>query len=74
MENITVAAAIVAIVKAVKEVYPALNGLLTVALAVLLGVGAGYLGLEGLNITAGVLVGLSAVGAVTVADRVSGQK
>lgn len=71
MESVTVTAAIVAVVKAVKEVYPALNGLLTIVLAVLLGAGAGYLQLEGLDLTGGIIVGLSAVGVVTVADRVA---
>ena len=69
MEEVTVTAAIIAIVRAVKQVYPPLHGLLTIILAVVLGGVAGYLKVQGLDIVSGITVGLAAVGATTVADR-----
>ncbi len=71
MENVSVVAAIIAVISAVKSQVPQVNGLITVILAVVLGGVAGYLGLDGINIQQGVVLGLSAVGAVTVAQKVS---
>ena len=74
LENITVVTAIVALVKAVKMYVPALDGILTVLLAAVLGGVAGYLNIGGVvDIPTGVVLGLSAVGAVSVADRISGK-
>lgn len=74
MEVITVAAAIIAIVQRVKESYPAVNGLMTMLLAMLLGGIAGLLHIEGLSIVQGVLVGIAAVGGVTVAQKAAGTR
>lgn len=66
-------AVIIAVVEAVKRKYPAVTGLLTVLLAAVLGVLAGYLGLLDLTVQSGLLAGLSAVGVSTVAGKVSGK-
>lgn len=66
MDTVTTAAAIVAIVEAIKLKVPQVSGLTTVILAVALGVGAGYLGLFGLDIVKGIEAGLVAVGGHTV--------
>lgn len=71
--EITVAAAIIAIVSRVKEAFPAVNGLITLAVAMALGAVAGYFHIQGVaDIWTGVLIGIAAVGTVTVADRVRG--
>lgn len=69
MTELTTAAAIVAIVAAVKERVPEVTGLYTVLLAVVLGGLAGYLGLEGLTIQSGVIAGLTAIGGHHVLKR-----
>lgn len=70
MTEVTLVAAIIAIVKAVKDQVPQVNGLVTVVLAIILGGAAGYLGLDGINVQQGVVLGLSAVGANTVAGTI----
>ena len=52
---------------------PQVNGLVTLIVAAVLGGTAGYLGIQGLSLYDGVVAGLSAVGAVSVADRVKGE-
>jgi hypothetical protein len=47
------------------------SGWVTIAIAVVLGGLAGYGGVEGLTIITGILTGLAAVGASTIADRIS---
>jgi Mg2+/citrate symporter len=47
------------------------SGWVTIAIAVVIGALAGYGGVEGLTIITGILTGLAAVGAVTVADEIS---
>ena len=47
------------------------SGWVTIAIAVVLGGLAGYGGVEGLTIITGILTGLPAVGASTIADRIS---
>ena len=74
MENLAVAAVIIALVKAVKQYMPNVNGGMTILLATGLGAIAGYFGLEGLTLQSGIMAGLSAVGITTVADRVSANK
>ncbi len=46
------------------------SGWVTIAIAVVLGGLAGYGGVEGLTIITGILTGLAAVGASTIADRI----
>jgi len=70
--ELTVIAGIIAIVEAVKRQAPALAGIYTVALALILGGVAGYLALEGMTIQQGIMAGLAAVGTHTVARRVGG--
>ena len=70
IESLTVVAVIIAVVKVVKDYLPQLHGLGTVLLASGLGLVAGYLGLEGLTVQSGLMVGLSAVGVVTVVRSV----
>ena len=47
------------------------SGWVTIAIAVVIGTLAGYGGVEGLTIITGILTGLAAVGASTIADRIS---
>lgn len=47
------------------------NGWVTVAVAIALGLVAGIGGVEGLNIYTGLLTGLGALGVSTVADRIA---
>lgn len=47
---------------------------ITLISAGLIGAGSGFLGIEGLDIISGTIVGLSAAGIVTVAEKVSGEK
>ena len=47
------------------------SGWVTIAIAVVIGALAGYGGVEGLTIITGILTGLAAVGASTIADRIS---
>ena len=47
------------------------SGWVTIAIAVVLGGLAGYGGVEGLTVITGILTGLAAVGASTIADRIS---
>lgn len=72
--DLTVALAIVAIVQRVKESYPAVNGLMTMLLAMALGAVAGYFHLEGLDLASGVMTGIGAVGGVTVAQKFGGSR
>lgn len=46
------------------------SGWVTIAIAVILGAMAGVGGVEGLEIIPGILTGLAAVGASTLADRI----
>ena len=71
MNTVVVGAAIIAIVRAIKESLPQVNGLVTLLVAIGLGALAGYLRLEGLTVEQGILVGLAAVGTVSVADRIA---
>lgn len=71
IEQVTLVAAVVAIVKAVKMYVPAITEIWTVLLAALIGAVAGYFHYQGLDILSGVLIGLSAVGVVTTADRIA---
>lgn len=66
MTEVTSAAAIVAIVEAIKRKVPQISGLPTVILAVAIGALAGYLELYGLNLQSGVVSGLVAVGGHTL--------
>lgn len=70
IDNLTVAAVIIALVKAAKEHFPQVNGLVTMGLAVVLGALAGYLGLEGLTVQTGIMAGLTATGIHTVVRAV----
>lgn len=47
------------------------NGWVTVAVAIVLGIVAGIGQVEGLNVFTGLLTGLSALGVATVADRIA---
>jgi len=66
------ALAIVGTLKALKlsQYGDKVSGLVTVAVAALLGLIAGLGGLEGLNWVSGLMTGLAAVGAITAIDRV----
>ena len=72
MDTLTVSAGIIAVVRAIKEVIPTVNGVVTILVAVVLGGLAGYFNIQGLDLVSGVIAGLGAVGVTTVADRVKG--
>ena len=65
--------AIVGVISALKF-SAAVNGLLTILIAVILGALAGFVGFQGLTVVTGILTGIAAVGAVTVADRINTTK
>ena len=70
MTEVTLTACIIAIVRAVKEYVPAIAGIYTLVLAMVLGAVAGYFNVEGVSITQGVIIGIGAVGVVTTVQRV----
>ena len=49
----------------------AINGLITILIAVALGALAGFAGFEGLSVVGGILTSLAAVGAMSFADRIN---
>ena len=70
MEAVTLAGAVIAITKVVKDLAPQVAGIVTVLVAVVLGGLAGYQHvLDTPDVLTGVLTALAAVGVVTVADR-----
>lgn len=73
MSSVEVGAAIVAIVEAIKRVVPFVTGWVTVVLAGILGLGAGFAGLGGLDWLSGLLVGLAAAGTVKTATAIGGK-
>jgi hypothetical protein len=73
MNEISLTAAIIAVVKAIKDQVPQVNGLITLAVAVILGGVAGYLHLGASDIPTGVMMGIAAVGTMTVASKVGGE-
>jgi hypothetical protein len=75
MENLFITAAVVAIVQALKAVQK--QDWLTVAkivVAAVIGVGAGLLEVEGLDVTQGLIAGLSAAGIYTVGSVIAQKK
>lgn len=68
--EITVVTAIVAVTQLVKKLAPSVSGWLTVVVAAVIGALAGYFGVEGLTVAAGLTAGLSAVGVHTVASQI----
>lgn len=74
-DQLTLVTVIIALVKVIKDYVPQVNGLVTVVLAALLGIAAGYFGLFGVgSVEVGLLAGLSAVGVHIVADKIGGGK
>jgi len=70
--EITVAAAIIAVVKQLKDSFPNIQGIVTMFVAAVLGGLAGYFHVQGLtSIISGILLGIAAVGTMTVATRIS---
>ena len=74
MDSVIAIGAILGVGNAVKTQFPQVNGLVGVALSIILGIVLGYFNLLGVSgIEAGLLVGLSASGIYTVAKRVGSQ-
>jgi uncharacterized membrane-anchored protein YjiN (DUF445 family) len=67
----SVVIAIVQIIKFVKD--KAWDSVVTIISAMIVGALAGFFGIEGLTIPMGILIGLSAVGVVTVAQGIGGK-
>lgn len=75
MQEITVAAAIIAITQRIKEAFPQVNGLVTLLVAMVLGGIAGYFHIQGVtDVFQGVLIGIAAVGTVTTAQKFAGER
>jgi hypothetical protein len=74
MDQLTVGAAIVAVTEGIKRVAPGVNGIVTIIVAGLLGLGAGLLELAGLNWITGLMLGLSSAGAITTVSKISSSK
>ena len=74
METTTLALGIIGVVKAIKEYVPQLNGIVTLAVALILGGLAGYFQLLGTpDILTGVFIGAAAIGTVTTAEKFAGK-
>ena len=68
-ENLTLAAGIIALVKAIKDNVPQVNGVVTLGVALILGAVAGYFNLLGTpDVLSGIFTGAGAVGAVTLVE------
>jgi len=74
MTSIEIGAAIVAITEGIKRAIPQVNGIVTIVVAGLLGLGAGLLELAGLNWITGLMLGLSSAGAITTVSKISSSK
>lgn len=72
--SVTVSAGIIAVVAFIKQHFPQVKGWVTMVIAVVLGGVAGFFHLEGLDLTSGIMAGLTAVAGVTVADRIGTNK
>ncbi len=74
MQEITLVAGIIGVVKAIKGVVPQVNGLITLLVAVALGAIAGFYNLLGTpDVLSGIFIGVAAVGTVTTVDRMAGK-
>jgi transketolase C-terminal domain/subunit len=74
MTSLEVGAAIIAVTEAIKRAVPQVSGIVTIAVAALLGVAAGLAGLGGLNWLSGLAVGLASSGTVNVASKIGSSK
>lgn len=68
-----VTAAIVGAVAGIKALVPSINGYVTVAVAIILGVAAGFIGIPGVTWFWGLVGSLAAVGGVTIAGKIGGK-
>ena len=74
MENLTLGAAIIGLINAVRSQFPKVAGLYAIGLAVVLGAVAGYFNLFGVSgLESGIMVGLASSGAYKLATRMGGQ-
>lgn len=73
MTPLTVGTAIVGITEAIKRLIPSVNGYVTIIVAAVLGILAGFAGFGSLNWLSGLAVGLASAGTVTVATAVGGK-
>jgi len=72
MTQFTLAAAIIAVVEAIKQAVPQVSGWITICVAGVLGLLAGIAGLEGTNWIQGLMIGLAAAGGVKLTTSVGG--
>ena len=70
MDQATSVAVVIALVEVIRKYIPQVSGGLTVVLAAVIGAVLGYLGLNGLDLTSGLVVGLTAVGVHTTVSAV----
>ena len=69
----TTALMIVGLVEAIKAKIPQINGLITMALAVVLGAVIGFLGLNGETLISGIMAGIVATGGHQLASASGGK-
>ena len=71
--SVVVSGAIIAVTEAIKRVVPSVSGVVTIAVAAVLGILAGLAKIDGLNWLSGLITGLVASGVITTANAVSGK-
>jgi hypothetical protein len=67
-----ITAGIIACIQLAKEYIPQVSGAATIVLAIILGLTAGLLHLEGINVPTGILLGLTSVGTFQVSQNIGG--
>lgn len=74
MNETIIGASIIGFINAAKVQFPKLTGIYAIAVALILGVAAGYFNVGGVNgVEQGLLIGLASSGIYTVAKRVGGK-
>jgi len=67
MDQVILASSIIAVTEVLKRLLPqAINGWVTIVVAAVLGILAGFAGISGVNWFSGLLIGLAAAGGVRV--------
>ena len=74
MVSIQVSTAIIAIVEAIKKLFPQVTGVITILTAAILGLLAGFAKIDDLNWLSGIITGLVSVGVIKTAQTVSGKQ
>jgi len=70
MQNITLVAAVIAVTEAIKRQFPQVSGIITILVAAVIGLIAGFVNFQGLDPISGAVLGLSAVGVHIVTSNI----